>query len=567
VTVAIGANPGSGTLGGTLTVAAVNGVATFSNLSINKVGAGYTLAASSTGLAGATSNIFNITVALPAKLQLLQQPGNTAAGASITPAVTVQILDSLGNLTTSTANVTLAIGSNPGSGTLGGTLTVAAVNGAATFSNLSINKVGTGYTLSASGTGLTGVTSSAFNITVGAPTKLQFSQQPGNTVAGVVIAPAVTVKIVDASGNPTSSTANVSIAIGANPGSGTLGGTLTVAAVNGTATFGNLTIDKAGTGYTLAASSTGLTSATSNAFNISAGAPAKLQFQQQPSNAMGGAVISPAVTVRILDANNNPTASTANVSIAIGANPGSGTLGGTLTVAAVSGTATFGSLSIDKAGAGYTLVASSAGLTAATSNAFDITPKTTYTGPTATGSGTASASVSGGGVSCGFTKSVFIPVSGGAGSPSVAPPTGYTFPHGLFDFIVSNCTPGTTVNLAVTYPQALPAGTVYWKFGPTPTPSLDPVRDPNAGPTPHWYQIPATITGNVATFQIVDGGLGDDDVTANGTIVDQGGPGFPGAGTAAIPTLGQWGLMLLAGLLGILAMGAIRGRSIPRLEG
>ena len=38
----LGANPGSGTLGGTLTVAAVNGVATFSNLSINKAGTGYT---------------------------------------------------------------------------------------------------------------------------------------------------------------------------------------------------------------------------------------------------------------------------------------------------------------------------------------------------------------------------------------------------------------------------------------------------------------------------------------------------------------------------------------------
>ena len=63
----------------------------------------------------------------------------------------MSVEDANGNLvTTDTSSVTIAIGTNPGSGTLGGTLTVAAVNGVATFSNLSINKAGTGYTLTAS---------------------------------------------------------------------------------------------------------------------------------------------------------------------------------------------------------------------------------------------------------------------------------------------------------------------------------------------------------------------------------------------------------------------------------
>ena len=52
-------------------------------------------------------------------------------------------------MTSDSSSVTLAIGTNPGSGTLSGTVTVAAVNGVATFSNLSINKAGTGYTLTA----------------------------------------------------------------------------------------------------------------------------------------------------------------------------------------------------------------------------------------------------------------------------------------------------------------------------------------------------------------------------------------------------------------------------------
>src|SRR5256885_6268793 len=52
------------------------------------------------------------------------------------PAVTVAILDAFGNQTASTATVAMAIGTNPGGGSLGGTTSVAAVAGVATFSNL-----------------------------------------------------------------------------------------------------------------------------------------------------------------------------------------------------------------------------------------------------------------------------------------------------------------------------------------------------------------------------------------------------------------------------------------------
>ena len=373
VVMAIGTNPSSGTLSGTTTVAAVAGVATFSTLQIDKAGTGYTLGASSGVLTGATSGTFNITAGAPAKLAVTAQPTNTVSATAISPAVTVQIQDAAGNLTTSNANVVMAIGTNPSSGTLSGTTTVAAVSGTATFSTLQIDKAGVGYTLSATSGVLTSSTSNTFNITAGAAAKLAVITQPTNTVSATAISPSVVVQIQDAAGNLTTSTASVVMTIGTNPGSGSLSGTTTVPAVAGSATFTTLKIDKAGTGYTLSASSGVLTSATSNTFNITAGVPAKLAVTTQPTNTVSATAISPSVVVQIQDAAGNLTTSTANVVMAIGTNPGSGTLSGTTTVAAVAGSATFSTLNIDKAGTSYTLSATSGVLTSATSNTFNIT--------------------------------------------------------------------------------------------------------------------------------------------------------------------------------------------------
>jgi S-formylglutathione hydrolase FrmB len=93
-----------------------------------------------------------------------QQPGSATAGQPISPPVMVQVLDQSGYLTLSTTNVTVAIDNNPCGGTLSGTLTVPAVAGVATFTNLSIDIPGNGYTLTASAASLTGTNSSAFNV-------------------------------------------------------------------------------------------------------------------------------------------------------------------------------------------------------------------------------------------------------------------------------------------------------------------------------------------------------------------------------------------------------------------
>jgi subtilisin-like proprotein convertase family protein len=113
---------------------------------------------------------------------------------------------------------------------------------------------------------------------------------------------------------------------------------------------------------------------------VVAASPAKLVFGQQPTNALAGAIITPAVTVSLVDAYGNPVTNdnTDQVSIAIGNNPGGGTLSGTTTVTVRSGVATFSNLSINKPGVGYTLVATLVNHTnvTATSAPFNITAST-----------------------------------------------------------------------------------------------------------------------------------------------------------------------------------------------
>jgi alpha-tubulin suppressor-like RCC1 family protein len=173
VTLALGTNPGGGTLAGTKTVTAVNGIASFSGLWIDKAAAGYALAATSGALTGATSTAFTINPGPPTKLAFGTQPGNTAGNVVIAPAVTATISDAFGNVATSATNaVTMDFGLNiwksvfsPGA-RLGGTKTVNAVSGVATFSNLRVDKPGTGYTLAASAAGLTAGTSDPFAVSL-----------------------------------------------------------------------------------------------------------------------------------------------------------------------------------------------------------------------------------------------------------------------------------------------------------------------------------------------------------------------------------------------------------------
>ena len=99
--------------------------------------------------------------------------------------------------------------------------------------------------------------------------KLAFTGQPSNTAVDSSIVPAILVTVEDESGNPvTSSSMFVTLTIGANPGGAVLSGSASVNTISGVATFPYLSLNKAGTGYTLTASATNLPSATSTPFNV-----------------------------------------------------------------------------------------------------------------------------------------------------------------------------------------------------------------------------------------------------------------------------------------------------------
>lgn len=371
VTLTFGIKPNTAaTLDGTVKVAAVAGVATFSSVSVSAGGAGYTLVANSGSLAGAVSNSFDI-FGSAAKLAFVAQPVGSTAGGLMQP-VQVAVQDANGAVvSTATDQVTLALGS-AGSATLNGTRTISAVNGVATFSDLSVSLAGSGYTLVASAANRAGATSNSFTVSpVGTATRLAFSAQPSNSVAGQSIAPGIRVQVLDENGALVmSSTQQITLAL---ENGAPLAGTFAVNASSGEATFSNVVVNRSGTGYRLiaVAPATTITSAVSNTFNVSPGPATRLGFIQQPTHTVSGQAISPAVTVAVQDAHLNTVAThpATAVTLTLGNCTGATLIGGG-PVNTANGVATFPNLVLSATAASCSLNASAAGLGSGGSTSF-----------------------------------------------------------------------------------------------------------------------------------------------------------------------------------------------------
>jgi streptogramin lyase len=268
VTVGLANNPGVATLGGTLTAMASNGVATFSGLSLTRAAIGYTLYASTGGYGWGISNALTVTPLAPSQLVITTQPSVTAtAGQPFATQPVVYEADQYGNLETGDNSTVVTAALASGAGPLQGTTSVTVSGGVAAFTNLADNKAET-LTLQFSGGGFTAGPSSAIVVSPAEATKLAITTQPPSSVvvnAGFGLVAAVE----DAYGNVVPSASNpVSVALASNPSGARLGGTTKVTASQGLATFTGLSLNKVGTGYTLQVSTKGLTSATTNPFNV-----------------------------------------------------------------------------------------------------------------------------------------------------------------------------------------------------------------------------------------------------------------------------------------------------------
>lgn len=321
VTLAIGTNPAAGTLSGTKTVSTdTAGVATFSGLSIDKAGAGYTLVATSSGLSSATSASFTISPGSASALAFTTQPTNSVSGAAFANSPVVKFQDANGNnVGAGTGSVTLALQSAGGATLTCASNPVAATSGAATFNGCSVDKAGT-YTLTASSGSLASAQSVSFKITAGSPAKLAFMTQPGNGTGGTALGVQPAVGVLDASGNLTTATTSVSLALTTPNGATLACAANPVNAASGVATFSSCAIDKVGS-YTLTASASGLTAAISGSVTISTGQAAGLCFVTATSTVClsGTQTVGNGGTftgrVQLVDAGNNPVVAAKQVDV------------------------------------------------------------------------------------------------------------------------------------------------------------------------------------------------------------------------------------------------------------
>lgn len=116
------------------------------------------------GIQGSGNTTVN--AAAPASILFEQQPQSAVVGATISPTVRVRVVDAYGNLvrTDNSDVITITLGANPGSAVLSGTTSVTVSQGIASFVDLSLDKIGVGYTLVVSSGALARATSAQFSI-------------------------------------------------------------------------------------------------------------------------------------------------------------------------------------------------------------------------------------------------------------------------------------------------------------------------------------------------------------------------------------------------------------------
>jgi len=312
----------------------------------------------------------SLTAGAAAKLAFSGTPPTTGNVAAALAAITVQLQDAQSNPLDSTgAEITAAITTSPGGiPSLTGDTVNTGAGGTASFTSLVITGQTGDYQLTFSATGLTGVTSPTITLAAGIPSAVSITTGPAATIAsGALFTPVV--NVTDAGGNPVPGQ-NVTVSLAT--GTGTFSGTTTVQTnASGDATFTDIAVNgTATTGYSLQFTA-GSATVTSGTFEVTVGTATTLAITTQPVGTQTANPLATQPVVEFRDSGNNLVSSTADVTaVLIGAG---GTLGGTTTIAAVGGVATFTDLAITGAGT-YQIRFDATGVSSATSGDVVITP-------------------------------------------------------------------------------------------------------------------------------------------------------------------------------------------------
>ncbi len=281
---------GGGTLTGCTNLTAAGGVIDVANCSFTGVvGQAYALIAVSSPLTSGTSGNFSPSGPGPAaQLGFSVSPLAGASGSAFVNQPVVEVQDVSGNLVTTT-NTTFSLAAS--GGTLAGCTNLTTSGGVASVAGCTFSGVvGTAYTLTATPTigGLAAATSSSFTPSGGgAGTQLVFTVSPTAGASGSAFTLMPVLHVEDAFGNLSNgSTATISLAASG----GTLAGCSGLTAVGGIVTSRDVPFTGlVGTSYTLNATSSGLTGASSGVFSPSgAGAAYRVVFSQQPTAGNSG---------------------------------------------------------------------------------------------------------------------------------------------------------------------------------------------------------------------------------------------------------------------------------------
>src|SRR5205823_2882826 len=365
VTLAIGNNPGGGALSGTPTQTAVGGVASFSGLTINKAGIGYTLTAAATGLAGGTSGSFNITAAAAGQLAFTTPPSSAAqSGVPFAQQPVLQVQDANGNpVSTPGVTVTAAIATGPpgAAASLAAFTATSDANGVVTFAGLAMSGPTGGYTLTFTAANLAPLTSGTITLAAGAAAQLALVTPPSDTARnGVALARQPVVQLQDGAGNPVSHS-GTSVTAAIATGGPALSGVNPIATdAAGRAAFTNLAITGAAGPRTLSFTAPQVAVLTSGQVTLIAGAATQIAVNagnNQTVTAKTAVATPPAVVVK--DASGNPVQ---GVSVTFAVGLGSGSITGASQTTNADGIAAVGSWTLGTAAGQNTLTATAPGV-------------------------------------------------------------------------------------------------------------------------------------------------------------------------------------------------------------